>query len=106
MSLVNDNTMDILKSLEGKLLECIDQDQFVNIHVQSDSINFHHCIIPDEINVETNSIYINAGLFTLEIRNDTCQKAFNNANCYKTEDEQSFMIKSNNTYIYFDFCLK
>ena len=94
MSLVVKDRNEISVLIE-KLNNCMNCNQFVNIHMCVGNVIVRNSIIPDEIIVEEESIIINSKSFSLCI--DSLE------NIEYEEELESFCLYVSNGEIYFDF---
>ena len=94
MSLVIKDRNEISVLLK-KLNNCMNCNQFVNIHINISNVIVHNSIILDEIIVEKESITVNSKSFSFCINNLE--------NIEYEEEFESFCLYVSNGEIYFDF---
>ena len=94
MSLVIKDRNEISLLIE-KLNNCMNCNQFVNIHINVGNVIVRNSIIPEEVIIEEESITINSKSFSLCIDNLE--------NIEYEEEFESFCLYVSNDEIYFDF---
>ena len=96
MTLVNLKHKEMLTLLKNKLLECIKNDLFVNVHIYTSVLKVSHCIVPDDIIID-NELMITQGNFETLLNLESVH------NIEYSEFDDEYHIHSDDIDIYFGF---
>lgn len=88
----------LISQLQNKLLECMDKNKAINIHLHNGHVTTRISAIPDSFDVNEDEIYIEYKSFILDI-----ERIDNIETVYDIPDCDSFYVVSGETEIFFDF---
>ena len=98
MALVNFKQGETLAMLEADLLQSMEQEKFINIHIDSKLTELSYCIVPDDIMID-NCIMITSGSFELNIKLENTYII----DIQYSEIENGYRIQCRDMDVYFDF---
>lgn len=91
---MNCDENNVLRQLNEDLNNCMDNGKYVMMHVCRNRFVIRDCIIPEEVNVDTDGIYVINDKFQISIQDVEIIEFI--------EEENSYYIKSSDIEVVFD----